>query len=56
VVDDGGGFASGDVRASALGLVGMQERAEIIGGRLERESSPGGTAISLGIPLEPERR
>jgi signal transduction histidine kinase len=42
VVDDGGGFASGDVRASALGLVGMQERAEIIGGRLERESSRAG--------------
>ncbi|MDQ1582483.1 MAG: hypothetical protein QOF36_537 [Microbacteriaceae bacterium] len=56
VVDDGGGFAPGDVRASALGLVGMQERAETIGGRLECESGPDGTAISLGIPLEPEQR
>lgn len=56
VIDDGGGFASGDVRASALGLVGMQERAEMIGGRLECESGVGGTAVSLGIPLESERQ
>jgi signal transduction histidine kinase len=56
VVDDGSGFASGDVRASALGLVGMQERAEMVGGRLECESGAGGTAISLGLPLESERR
>jgi signal transduction histidine kinase len=56
VIDDGGGFASGDVRASALGLVGMQERAEMIGGRLECESGVGGTAVSLGIPLESGRQ
>ena len=35
-----------------LGLIGMQERATIVGGALEIESEPGmGTLIRMEIPL-----
>ncbi len=58
VEDDGKGF---DVRAllegpatvKNLGLVGMQERARMIGGELGIESAPGrGTRVRIRIPLE----
>jgi len=47
VTDDGRGFdAATGVRDSAYGLVGMRERADVIGARLTIESSPGhGTTI-----------
>jgi two-component system, NarL family, sensor histidine kinase DevS len=52
VEDDGEGFALGKVREHALGLVGMRERAQLLGGRLDVESAPGsGTAILVEIPL-----
>jgi signal transduction histidine kinase len=52
VEDDGVGFARGHVRENALGLVGMRERAQLLGGRLEVESSPGaGTTVVVEIPL-----
>jgi signal transduction histidine kinase len=57
VVDDGIGFDVPAVigissAASRLGLVGMQERAEIFGGKLEINSSPGkGTTIIVYIPI-----
>jgi signal transduction histidine kinase/ligand-binding sensor domain-containing protein len=61
VEDDGKGF---DVRAALedpvtgknLGLLGMQERARILGGRFDLESAPGaGTRVRLWIPTEAER-
>lgn len=57
VVDDGVGFDVPAVigiksAASRLGLVGMQERAEIFGGQLNIKSSPGkGTAVNVFIPI-----
>jgi len=57
VQDDGVGF---DVRTTAeqaaarghLGLVGMKERVDILGGALEIDSKPGGgTRIALSLPL-----
>ncbi len=58
VEDDGRGF---DVEATAanapgakrpLGLLGMQERAALVGGTLTIESAPGGgTAVFARIPL-----
>ena len=52
IEDDGVGFAFGAVRAEALGLVGMRERALLLGGRFDVESSPGaGTTIVAEIPL-----
>ncbi len=56
VTDDGEGFdAEGKFLAGAgLGLVGMDERAKIVGGRLTLASAPGdGCLVRLRIPLAP---
>jgi len=38
--------------AGHYGLMGMQERAELIGGRLSIQSAPGsGTTVELHVPL-----
>jgi signal transduction histidine kinase len=54
IEDDGRGFdvdARAEPHGRGLGLVGMRERAEIIGGSLEIESTPGkGTTIFLQVP------
>jgi signal transduction histidine kinase len=55
VRDDGSGF---DVEATpaGVGLNGMRERIELLGGELEIGSSTGeGTLVSASIPLEPAR-
>lgn len=60
IEDDGVGFDHEMVRTASLGkmgLIGMRERAQSIGGRIMVESSPGhGTRITLQVPLagEPE--
>ena len=54
VEDDGQGFALDAVRVSAgkLGLVGIEERAALLGGSACVESQPGeGTQIFVEIPL-----
>lgn len=48
VSDDGIGLAP-SARAGT-GLVDMAERAELVGGRLEVESRPGGTTIRVRVP------
>ena len=51
VTDDGVGFNVERLRAG-LGLVGMDERAELAGGRLDIESAPGaGTTVRARFPL-----
>ena len=53
ITDDGAGFDPRAIRHSSLGLLGMRERAEQIGGRLHIDSSPGhGTTIDLVVPLD----
>lgn len=56
VTDDGGGFPPPVEQAgNGLGLLGMQERAELAGGRLEVESTAGrGTAVRARLPLADE--
>ncbi len=55
--DDGVGFDVGEVSAlartgEAVGLMGMRERAELLGGTLQVESEPGkGTRVCAEIPL-----
>jgi signal transduction histidine kinase len=51
VSDDGQGFESSDVNAERhLGIRGMQERAEMVGGTLEIECEPGqGTTVRLMV-------
>ncbi|MBI3045516.1 MAG: response regulator [Betaproteobacteria bacterium] len=57
VEDNGKGFdaAAAQRRATAgasLGLIGMQERAGLIGGRVEWSSTPGrGTRVEAGVPV-----
>ncbi len=57
VVDNGAGFSiptdSSDFTASGhLGLISMQERAELLGGKLEISSSPGnGTRVTVSVPI-----
>lgn len=58
VSDDGSGFdvaAGGDGRGGAhLGLVGMRERAALLGGSLSVTSRPGnGTTVSATLPAQP---
>ena len=59
VKDDGEGFDLAEVersydRRGKLGLLNMQERAEMIGGRLSIESALGkGTTITLNAPVPP---
>ena len=56
VRDDGKGFdMKGSDKGKTLGLLGMKERALMIGGKLEIHSSPGkGTTIVIKVPLEME--
>jgi two-component system sensor histidine kinase NreB len=53
IEDDGKGFKPKDKknRSKGLGLMGMQERAVLIGGTLEIESAPQqGTTIFVRVP------
>jgi signal transduction histidine kinase len=52
VIDDGCGFdPSAAAKRGGLGLVGMRERAEALGGTLAIESTPGeGTAVAITLP------
>ena len=52
IEDDGAGFDPSAVPAGRFGLVGMSERARLMGGTLTVESAPGaGTAIDVTVPL-----
>lgn len=58
VVDEGGGFLPSRAveRGGGLGLVGMRERATMVGGMLTIDSVPGeGTTVRVTVPaLDPE--
>jgi two-component system sensor histidine kinase NreB len=54
VIDEGAGFDQNEVhpRGTGLGLFGMKERADLVGGTIEIDSAIGeGTTIRLKIPL-----
>ncbi len=56
VEDDGKGFAPDEEipAGRGIGLTGVRERFEMLGGRLELESEPGeGTHVTAYAPLEP---
>jgi signal transduction histidine kinase len=52
VEDDGVGFEPGREKGDGLGLLGMQERVGLLGGRVAIESRPGaGTTFVAEVPL-----
>jgi two-component system NarL family sensor kinase len=52
IEDDGEGFDPHDIPPGRFGLVGLNERAHMLGGNLVLESSPGGgTRVEVTIPL-----
>ncbi len=52
IEDDGVGFEPAEAREDGLGLVGMRERLELVDGRFEVESQPGGgTTIVAEVPF-----
>ena len=57
VTDDGRGFnVAGLTESAGLGVVGMRERATLVGGRLRVSSRPGrGALVHLTIPLTGEK-
>lgn len=61
IEDDGGGFeidenGQGYQKDKKLGLIGMRERAELVGGSLVMESSPNqGTSLFLRIPFDEKK-
>jgi signal transduction histidine kinase len=58
VEDNGQGFEPGELSSSrGLGVLGMRERAELIGGTLAIRSRPGeGTSVRLTVPLSGAKR
>lgn len=55
VQDDGIGFAPSERRSMGLGLVGMEERARKLGGRVTVRSQPRkGSVVLVELPLEPK--
>jgi signal transduction histidine kinase len=52
IEDDGRGFDDSAVEGDGVGLLGMQERAELHDGRVTVESTPGsGTTLRVEVPL-----
>ena len=61
ITDDGKGFqideTLGTNKQKRLGLIGMRERAEMIGGAFDIQSSVGqGTSVQIEIPIGPTHR
>ncbi len=57
IQDDGAGFDREEIinNSNSIGLLGMQERATLCGGRLDIEAQPGlGTCLTVEIPLNEE--
>ncbi|HEX8207502.1 MAG TPA: GAF domain-containing sensor histidine kinase, partial [Solirubrobacteraceae bacterium] len=51
VRDDGRGFEGAGSRKDGFGLIGMEERVELVGGELEVRSVPGeGTEVAIMLP------
>jgi PAS domain S-box-containing protein len=61
IVDDGIGFDTSPIQSpgngeAAFGLVGMRERASLVGGQVRITSSPGkGTTVEVSLPINRSR-
>ena len=55
VVDDGRGFDPAATGTGSVGLLGMTDRAALVGGKVEVASAPGrGTMVRLSVPVQVE--
>jgi signal transduction histidine kinase len=56
--DDGRGFDRAEVRGrGGLGLISLDERVRLVGGRIAIDTSPGrGTELRVVVPLGPMHR
>ena len=55
VTDDGDGFNPDDVPRGHLGLIGMRQRVDLVGGELRVDSEAGsGTTIAASVPDDAE--
>ncbi|MEP7357356.1 MAG: sensor histidine kinase, partial [Anaerolineales bacterium] len=53
IEDDGRGFEPDQITADRFGLLGLNERARLLGGSLNLQSSPGeGTRVEVTVPLD----
>ena len=52
VADDGRGFDPAQVPPGHFGLIGMRERAHLLGGALHLRSTAGGTHLEATVPLD----
>lgn len=52
VRDDGKGYAARG-NQTGLGLIGMQERVDLLGGSIMVDSNDGGTSINITLPIRP---
>jgi signal transduction histidine kinase len=52
VADSGPGFDPGDVQPTSLGLAGLRERIESLGGTFDVSSSPPGTVVRMSLSTE----
>ncbi len=52
VADNGPGFDPGDVKPTSLGLAGLRERIESLGGAFEVSSSAPGTIVRMSLSTE----
>ncbi len=52
ITDDGTGFDPAHLPPGRYGLIGLNERAKLLGGTLKLESSPGqGTRVEVSVPI-----
>ena len=57
VADAGAGFRLRGARGRGFGLVGIEDRARLVGGRAAIRSAPGrGTTITVTVPLTDRER
>jgi signal transduction histidine kinase len=54
VADDGPGFDPAGVKEGSIGIAGMRERIESLGGRFDLDTSPRGTTLALRLALDEE--
>jgi signal transduction histidine kinase len=52
VSDDGHGFDPDTVKAGSIGIAGMRERIESLGGQFDLYTSPAGTKLAMTLDIE----